>query len=130
MIRMAAVLAGSFVLIALADAADEPKDGPVALERKLLSQWHGGPCVGELTLRADGTFEREHYSPGNRTLSGTWVVRWDALPPTLALTCKTSDYEGYVGKTQEVKIVELNDEVLAYKNPDWKQPQRYTRVKK
>ncbi len=88
MIRIATAITASFVLMAFAEAANKPEDGPVALERKLHGQWQGGPCAGELTLRADGTFEREHYSPGNRKLSGTWAVRWDALPPALALTCK------------------------------------------
>src|SRR6476659_5945434 len=92
MVRMAVLLAASLVFITFAQTVDKPKETPVALERKLHGAWIAeGDCVGDLTLRADGTFERQHYSPGNNKLAGTWEVRWKALPPTLVLTCKTSD---------------------------------------
>src|SRR5207237_963167 len=52
-------------------APDGPGKGLVALERKLVGEWKGeGSCLGDLTLRADGTFERRRYSPGNNTLAG------------------------------------------------------------
>ena len=92
--------------------------------------WEAGrDCVGDLTLRADGTFERQHYSPGNNKLTGTWEVRWNALPPTLVLTCKTSNDPDFVGKTWEVKLTQLDDEILAYQFP-WGGMHRYKRVKK
>lgn len=135
MVRTAVLLAASLVFIASAQTADtQPKDPLVALERKLHGEWKGGLCMGELTLRADGTFERQHYTPGSIALTGTWEVRWKSLPPTLALTCKTSDEPGRrdVGKTSEVKLVQLDDEALAYEDPEYLggQPVRYTRVKK
>lgn len=129
MIRMPVFLAASLVFIAFAQAADNPNDAAAALERKLHGAWKGGPCHGELILKADRTFERRHYSPGNYNLTGTWKVRWDALPPTLVLNRKTSDGPGSVGKTSEVKLVQLDDEVLAYQFRSEK-PTRYTRVKK
>jgi hypothetical protein len=91
----------------------------------------GGPCVGELTIRADGTFERRHYSMGNNTLTCTWAIRWDALPPPLALTCKASDEPDRhsVGKMAEVKLIELNDRALVYQHPGGGTV-RYTRPKK
>jgi hypothetical protein len=107
--------------------ADKPKEGPAALERRLHGTWNGPPCTGRLTLGADGTFERRNYSPGNYRLTGTWEVRWNALPPTLVLACKTSDCPGFVGKTSEVKLVQLDDEVLALGN---RYEDRYERVKK
>jgi hypothetical protein len=111
------------------------KKAPVPLEKKLHGEWKdGGVCVGDLTLRADGTFERQHYSPGNNKLAGTWEVRWNALPPTLVLTCKTSDYSGDVGKTSEFKLTQLDDEYLAYEYPGEPNPgvhsARYKRAKK
>ena len=141
MIRMLSLLAVSLAFITSAQTArtaDKPKEPPVALEKKLHGAWEADDmdCVGDLTLRADGTFERKHYSPGNNTLTGTWEVRWNALPPTLVLTCKTSDEPDRfsVGKTLEVKVIQLNDEALAYEYEDPKlrdgQPIRFTRVKK
>ena len=125
MTRTAALLAASLVFIASAQTADQPKQPPVALERKLLGEWEGPACGGELILRADGTFQRLHYSPGNNELTGTWEVRWNALPPTLVLTCKAADHASFVGK-EEVKLIQLDDEVLAYQSGD--QQYRYTRV--
>ena len=138
MIRKAVLLAASLVFISSitsAQTADKPKDAPVALEKKLLGVWEAGrDCVGDLTLRADGTFDRLRYSPGNNKLTGTWEVRWNALPPTLVLTCKTSDERDRfsVGKTTEVKVIQLDDAALslAYEDPmnQGGQPIRYMRV--
>ena len=131
MIRMPVLLAASLAFVTSAQAADTPKDAAVALEEKLHGAWKGGPCDGRLILKADGTFERRHFSPGGYSLTGAWKVRWDALPPTLVLSCKTSDDPGSVGKTSEVKLIQLNDEILAYQYPcPGQRPRRYTRVKK
>ena len=98
-----------------------------ALERKLLRTWQGPDCGGDFTFNADGTFEVKRFTPANNTLAGTWSLRWDALPPTLLLTFKTSDYRKrnpggpeykYVGKTLEARLLELNSEVLAFQVPD------------
>jgi hypothetical protein len=123
--------------------ADKAKDPPPALEKKLHGDWEADDmdCVGELTLRADGTFERRHYSPGNNTLTGTWEMRWNALPPTLVLTCKISYYSGDVtkpaaddiGKVAEVKVIQLDNEVLALQWVESKRAirtERYKRIKK
>ena len=143
MIRMLLLLAVSLAFITSAQTArtaDKPKDPPVALEKKLHGAWEADDmdCVGDLTLRADGTFERQHYSPGNNKLTGTWEVRWNALPPTLVLSCKTSDDPDLVGKTSEVKLTQLDDQTLAYQFPGYRPPgeppnpatHRYKRVKK
>jgi hypothetical protein len=131
-IRTAVFLTALLVLIASAQTADKPKEAPAALERKLHGAWIGGPCEGELTLGADGTFERRHYSPGDNKLTGTWEVRWNALPPTLVLACKTSDDPDFVGKTSDVKLIQLDDEALAYQyaGTEDKNVYRLTRVKK
>jgi hypothetical protein len=118
MIRAATLIALSLVLIASSPAADKPKDAEAALQRKLHGEWKGPACGGDWTYKADGTFNVVHYSPGGNTLSGTWEVRWNALPPTLVRTCKASDDPDLVGKMWEVKLIELDDETLAYQDPD------------
>ena len=119
-----------FALIACVQAADSRKDVAAELEKKMLGTWRGGPCVGTLTLKADGTFERRGVSPSGNRLAGTWKMRWDALPPTLVLHCKESDDGGSVGKTTEVKVVQLDDKMLVYQHPLAKKPSRHTRVTK
>ena len=83
-----------------------------------------------MTLRGNGTFARRHYGPDNQALSGTWKVRWDALPPTLVLTCTDADHPGDIGTVQEVKVVQLDAATLAYQQAGADQPARYTRPKK
>src|SRR5258706_14899778 len=101
-----------------------------ALEHKLLRTWHGPACGGDFTFKADGTFDVRSFTPGQNVLTGTWSLRWDALPPTLLLTFKTSNFKKtypnepeykYVGKTLEAKLLELSDGALAFKAPntDW-----------
>jgi inhibitor of cysteine peptidase len=99
-----------------------------ALMRKLHSEWQGGPGVGKLILYAEGRFERQHYSPGNNRLSGTWEVRWNALPLTLVFNCEDSDNKECVGTT-EVKLIEIGDEGLVYQFPG-ENPVRYERIKR
>ena len=138
MTRMVFLLAVSLTFITSAQTArtgGKAKEPPAALEKKLHGMWEcERDCVGDLMLRADGTFERLRYSPGNNKLAGTWEMRWNALPPTLVLTCKTSDEPDRfsVGKIFEVKVIQLNDEALAYENPNERgdQPIRFARVKK
>lgn len=116
------------VLVAGLFAAEPPKP---AVESKLHGEWKGGACMGQITFKADGTYERKNWSPGNNALAGTWSVRWDALPPTLVMTCKTSDFQGYVGKTEEVTLLRLDADVLVYQYPDFPNgPSRYERVMK
>ena len=109
------------VIPAEADPGDGGKanDGPVVLERKLHGAWKGPPCGGDWTFNADGGFVVEGYSPGGNRLSGTWELRWDALPPTLLLTVKTSDAPERIeiGEKWELKLIELNDETLGYVRP-------------
>jgi hypothetical protein len=131
MIRMVGTLVASLVLITSAQTADQLKQSPVALERKLHGEWQGGACAGDWTFAPDGTYKVQRYSPGNNKLTGTWEVRWNALPPTLVLTRKTSDAPDRIkiGETLEVKLIQLDDEELAYQYPG-EQPTRYTRVQK
>jgi hypothetical protein len=104
--------------------------GPAAIEMKLHGEWQGGDCQGKLILGPNGRFERSGYTPGNNTLSGTWHVRWDALPPTLVLKCDTSNDTEHVGRTQEFRILQLDAKTLGYQYPDSKdrEPIRYERV--
>jgi hypothetical protein len=107
------LVAMSLVIAAatLARAQDDAGKCLTALERKLHAEWIGqGPCDGRLTLRADGTYERRRCGPAGINSAGTWKVRWDALPPTLVLICKTSDGPGEdAGTTYEPKLIQLDD---------------------
>lgn len=121
---------------ALALAAPVPpgagKDQAAALETKLHGEWRGGDCQGTFTFKPDGTYELTRWSPGNYRLSGTWAVRWDALPPTLVLSCKASSEKGYVGTTWQVKVAELSGEALSLafdSAKEGKAATRYTRIK-
>jgi hypothetical protein len=104
--------------------------GPAALERKLHGAWEGqGPCVGGITFRADKTYERTLHGPGRNNSAGAWEVRWDALPPTLLLTCKTSDDPLYVRK-EGWKLTRLDDEALTLTHPGGRTTMRFSRRKK
>jgi hypothetical protein len=123
MIRILVILAASLVCITSAQTADLPSDTPVVLERKLHGSWKGPACGGDWTFSSDGTY-----------LSGTWEVKWNALPPTLVYTCKTSDAPDRikVGETSAVKLIQLDDDTLAWQHLD-QYPNghtvRYERVK-
>ena len=102
----------------------KPTRDLAALEQKILGFWQGPACGGDYTFNPDGTFVMENFTPGQNTLTGTWSIRWDALPPTLLVTCKTSDFKKkapnwpeyeYLNKTQEFKLLELNDKSLSYR---------------
>jgi hypothetical protein len=103
-----------------------------ALERKMHGAWKGGGCDGRFLFREDGTYELTEYGPAADDSKGTWKVRWDALPPTLVLTCKTSESRDEIGKTMEVKLIKLDDKHLAveYATRNGNPPGQYTRVKK
>jgi uncharacterized protein (TIGR03067 family) len=128
MIRMALIAAAALLLITPVQSADKPKGAPVPLERKLHGGWTGGPCDGDWTYRPDGTFQARHYSPGNNRLAGSWEVRWDALPPTLVRTCKTSDDPDLVGKTWDARLVQLDDGALACEEARGYPAHRFTRL--
>ena len=126
-------VAVTFLFLALAQGvvADQPENSPVALQKKLHGAWKGqSACQGDLTLRADGTFENANVGPGNVNLAGTWEVLWDALPPTLVMTCKTSDDPTVVGTKDVVKLIKLDDKelVVSYPSSDFKW--QYLQVKK
>lgn len=100
--------------------AEERESGPVKLEKKLLGEWKGGPCMGNWTFGKDGEFALTNYSPGGNKFTGEWKVRWDGLPPTLELTFKTSNAPIHfkVGDTWKVKINQLDDDTFGYSRPD------------
>jgi len=131
-------LGATVLLIGLAQVvwADPPKKERgkdlAALEQKMLGVWQGGGCDGRLVLRADGTYELTDYGPAGQKFAGTFRVRWDALPPTLVLTCKTSRVQELVGKTTEVRLVKLDDKnlVVEYVNQNGSPPGHYTRAEK
>jgi hypothetical protein len=135
MVRFVAFHLVLFVLFTVlcAQSAVQSKEARSDLERLLWGSWKGPACSGDWAYQADGTFAAKHYSPGDNQLTGTWEVRWNALPPTLVRTCETSDDPELVGKTWELRLIQLDGEALAYQYPDH-YPRghviRYTRVNK
>jgi hypothetical protein len=132
--KMVIVPAAAVLLVGLAQAvlAERPGKEPAALEKKMLGAWKGQTgCDGVFLFRADGTYALTGYGPAPYDSAGTWKVRWDALPPTLVLTCKTSEIPDEVGKTTEVRLIKLDDRRLAieYANQNGSPPGHYTRVK-
>jgi hypothetical protein len=128
------VPAAAVLLAGLAQTvlAERPGQEPTALQKKMLGVWKGQTaCDGNLQFRADGTYELKDYGPAPYNCAGTWKLRWDALPPTLVLTCKSSDIPGELGKITEVKVIKLDDQHLAieYGNQNGSPPGHYTRVK-
>jgi hypothetical protein len=132
--KMVIVSSAAVLLVALPQAILAEPQGKelTVLERKMLGAWKGGGCDGNLLFREDGTYEWTQYGPVATDSAGTWKVRWDALPPTLVLTCKTSESSGEVGKFTELKLIKLNDKSLAieYSQQNGSPPGQYTRVKK
>jgi len=133
--KMVIVPAAAVLLVGLAQAllAERPGKELAVLEKKLLGAWKGQTgCDGNLLFQADGTYELTEYGPVPHDSAGTWKVRWDTLPPTLVLTCKTAQIPDQVGKTTEVKLIKLDDKSLAieYANQNGSPPGHYTRVKK
>jgi hypothetical protein len=107
-----------------------------ALEKKLLGPWRGAACAGDYTFNPDGTFVCHSFTPGQNTLTGTWSIRWDALPPTLVLTAKTSDFKtkdptreeyDHLNKPLELKLVQLTTNGWTYRYPNDKFDWRSTR---
>lgn len=138
-ILAAGLMTGALAWTVAAPATDEPAERPVptartgrpdaavALERKLNGTWvSGGLFPVVLTFRADGTFEQ---SALNETSGGKWSVRWDALPPTLALTYETAADPRLAGATRESRVVRLNDARLEFEDPDGLRPVGYTRAR-
>jgi hypothetical protein len=112
----------AFLAVAVLPAAPLPPTKAsrdlAALEKKLHGTWVGeAACQGGLVLRSDGTYARTNYGPGAANSSGTWTVRWDALPPTLVLDCKEADDPDEV-RRDEVKVVRLDNGKLAFTYPD------------
>jgi hypothetical protein len=136
--KMVIVSAATVLLIGLAQGGSAETRGKergkelTALEQMMHGVWKGRGCDGRLVFRADGTYELTEYGPAPYDKAGTWKVRWDALPATLVLTCKTSEIPDEVGKTTEVKLVKLDDKSLAieYANQNGSPSGHYTRVKK
>lgn len=107
--------------------ADEGENVRPTLEKKLHGEWKGGPGVGEIIFRPDGTFERRNYSPGDHTLKGTWELKWKSLPPTLVMTCKESTNPKFVDSALSVSLVRLNDDQFEYQSAGEKSSTRFDR---
>lgn len=97
--------------------AEPPMKGPgkevAALEKKLQGEWEGYEgCSGTYVFRGNGTYKLTGFGPGGDATAGTWKVQWDALPPTLVLTCKESELDEEIGKDTRLKLLELDDAIL------------------
>ena len=90
-------------------AGERTWQGARALEQKLVGNWKGqSPCGGRFIFRADGTYELKEYAPPPTTARAPGKC-WNALPPTLVLTCKSSEVPEEIGRTTEVKLLRLDD---------------------
>jgi hypothetical protein len=107
--------------------ADEGENVRPTLEKKLHGEWKGGPGVGDIIFRSDGTFERRNYSPGDHTLKGTWELSWTSLPPTLVMTCTESTNPKFVDSALSVSLVRLNDDQFEYQSAGEKSSTRFDR---
>lgn len=109
------LFAATLIVVALPLLADESsRDGLPALEKQLHGEWDGvGPCDGTLILKADRTFEWNLCGPAGNNSTGTWALRWDALPPTLTLNYKESDAEGVAGQSRAWKVLRLDSTHLS-----------------
>lgn len=84
---------------------------PAGLEGKLLGEWEGGPCMGSITFRSNGVFERFHYSPGNCHMTGEWKLHWDQIPPLLVMIHQTSSDPDFKSPSIErYRLLELGDQ--------------------
>ena len=127
-VAAAAVLLVSLAQVVLAGPPGKERGKELAaLEPKIVGAWKGqGGCAGNFLFRADGTYEVKGYGPGGDDFAGTWKVRWDALPPTLVLTCKTP---GIPEELAKLKLIRLDDKTLEAQY-DKQGAHRYARVKK
>lgn len=130
-IPVTVVLLVGLVRVLLAEPpAKEPGKEVVALERIMLGAWKGQEgCSGRYLFNADGTYELNGFGPTANPTSGTWKVRWDALPPTLVLTCKASETDEDIGKETNVKLLQLDDASLTIEY-DGRTVYHYERPKK
>ena len=116
--RLAILFAAVLAVSVGVQAAEPPQEASAAIERLLHGPWKWGACLGDWTFNADGTYDLSHYTPAGLHLTGTWKLTWDALPPTLSFTCKTSDDPELVGKEWDVKVIQLDEEILRYQHGD------------
>ena len=133
--KIAMAMAAAMLSLGFAQeaGAEKPRNDTATLEKKLHGEWFGeGLCVGDLTLRADGTYEQKCFGPSRENLAGVWEVRWDSLPPTLVLTCKTSDFPRVksIGVKTEGNVIKLDDQFVEIKYSSSETPIRYSRTKK
>jgi hypothetical protein len=127
---VAVLFVGLIPLVLAEPPAKEPGKEIAALEQKLLGSWWGQEgCSGRYLFRKDGTYDLKGLGPTANETAGTWKVRWDALPPTLVLTCKMSESDEEIGKDTELKLQQLDDASLVLLYPD-KMVYHYERPKK
>ena len=74
---IAALAGGPFAGAAPVPRERMPDKDLAAVKTKLVGPWRGGPCVGELTLRANGTYEWTGIGPGGEQHSGIWWLKGD-----------------------------------------------------
>lgn len=109
------------------DAKTRKGEKLTAIERQLVGKWLGrGGCAGDIEFRADGSFTRTNNGQAGIRLDGTWVLKWDALPPTLVLAAVGNDGTDW---TQTLRLVRLDNKALAYRFPNLKGESTYGRAK-
>jgi hypothetical protein len=127
-IVVAVLLISALAASAVPAPPAKPNKEISALEAMLHGEWKGKGCDGQITFRADGTYERKRYGPVGVSCSGTFEVRWDSLPPTLVLSSCQRNGKALTSTTQEAKIVMLNDSAFSYQFTDNERAAAYERV--
>ena len=105
-------------------------DAPISRRSALAGLGAGGLALALATTARPAAAQEGAGDLAGHPLTGTWAVRWDALPPTLVLTCKDADDPRYIGTTEAVKLVQLDDAALAWQRAGVEQPVRFERPKK
>ena len=112
------------------DSSEKPS-GAATTPVKGMVMYQGKPLKkGTVTFEPDGAYVWRNFGPAGMNSAGKWEVRWDALPATLILNCKTSDDDDDVGKALELKITQLDESTFSYKFNTNQPAASYLREKK
>lgn len=81
---------------------------------QLCGTWAGGPCQGNITLRANRTYSWVGIGPAAIRHDGTWALRGDPARPILVMKRDTADLREREGAMVELKIVRVTPKELVF----------------
>ena len=128
-VLVAVIALGACAAPVPADRAKTEKE-LAAVAMKLHGLWRGVACEGEITFRADRTYEWTGIGPGGERHEGVWTLRGEGSRPTLVLTCKKADDPERKGKSTELKVVGVDDDQFEFRHSDTKTSRTFERAKK